>query len=345
MPALPPSFEPFVQLVDVTETSALVAWGGFHLAIGDFGVGIDAGEAGQRQLGVARTMQRLADAFPVQCIVGLGDTIYHSPEGKLERTGAVDDDWWLTFFQPYRYLLDHLPFYPTAGNHDGDDEEQSDDRSQLEDNLYLQTRFDPRAESGRASLGPGLFYRLKLGTMLELLCVDSTWGSEHGRHWFDEPHHHDWLEASLRAPDAAQWRIPFCHHPAWCAGPHHEGMQEQVDSLGPLYRDNGVRLLLHGHEHNFQHGYVDGLDYLISGAGGKLQVDPPTWFDAAGTETWAVEPHCLLVQVTEEQVIVAPMGATPWGGAPAPIVRFDTAGNPTDEPIVINRDPEHRLAP
>ncbi|MEJ7785525.1 MAG: hypothetical protein WKF96_12030, partial [Solirubrobacteraceae bacterium] len=23
------------------------------------------------------------------------------------------------FFQPYRYLLDHLPFYPTAGNHDG----------------------------------------------------------------------------------------------------------------------------------------------------------------------------------------------------------------------------------
>ena len=31
MPALPPGFEPFVQLVDVTKTSALLAWGGFHL--------------------------------------------------------------------------------------------------------------------------------------------------------------------------------------------------------------------------------------------------------------------------------------------------------------------------
>src|SRR5215207_1199399 len=31
MPVLPPGFEPYVQLVDVTGTSALVAWGGFHL--------------------------------------------------------------------------------------------------------------------------------------------------------------------------------------------------------------------------------------------------------------------------------------------------------------------------
>jgi hypothetical protein len=36
------------------------------LALGDFGVGIDNGEHGQRQLGVARTMQRLADAMPVR---------------------------------------------------------------------------------------------------------------------------------------------------------------------------------------------------------------------------------------------------------------------------------------
>lgn len=307
------------------------------LAVGDAGVGIASGASGQRQLAVARTMQRLADAYDVRFIVTLGDTIYHGPGGPTDHSGAVDDDWWLAWFQPYRYLLDHLPMYPTAGNHDGDDEEQSDDRGQLEDNLYLRSRFDPRAEVGRASLGPGLFYRLRLGTLLELLCVDSTWGSERGRHWFDEPHHHDWLERSLADADAGPWRIPFCHHPAWCAGPHHEGMSEQVDSLVPLYRDNGVRLLLHGHEHNFQHGSVDGLDYVVSGAGGKLQPDPPVRFDEAGTASWAAEPHCLLIQVADDRLVVAPVGATPPGGTPRPLVRVDVHGERTDAPIVLRR--------
>lgn len=310
------------------------------LVVGDAGVGIASPDGGQRQLAVGRTMQRLADAYDVRFVVTLGDTIYHGPGGPADHSGAVDDDWWLAWFQPYRYLLDHLPFYPTAGNHDGDDTEQSDDRGQLEDNLYLSTRFEPRAEVGRSSLGPGLFYRLQLGTLLELICVDTTWGSQHGRHWFDEPHHRDWLESSLRSSDAARWRVPFCHHPAWCAGPHHEGQSEQVESVVPLYRDNGVRLLLHGHEHNLQHGQVDGIDYVISGAGGKLQPDPPRRFDEAGTRSWAAEPHCLLVQASEEAITIVPMAATPYGGMPAPVVRTTPTGELTDAPIVVRRDPE-----
>lgn len=308
------------------------------LAVGDLGVGIASPEHGRQQLAVARSMQRLADAHDVRFVVTLGDTIYHGPGGPTDHSGAVDDDWWLAWFQPHRYLLDHLPFYPTAGNHDGDDEEQSDDRAQLEDNLYLRSRFDPRAEAGRASLGPGLFYRLQLGSLLELLCIDTTWGAEHGRHWFDEPHHHDWVRASLDDADAARWRVPFCHHPAWGAGPHHEGMREQVDSLVPLYREAGVRLLLHGHEHNFQHGQVDGIDYVVSGAGGKLQAEPPDRFEEAGTRSWASHPQCLLVQVSEEAITVLPVAGTPPGGVARPLVRRDRDGNPTDEPIVVRRD-------
>jgi tartrate-resistant acid phosphatase type 5 len=310
------------------------------LAVGDSGVGIASGESGQRQLAVARTMQRLADSYDVRFVVTLGDTIYHGPRGPSDHSGAVDDDWWLAWFQPYRYLLDHLPFYPTAGNHDGDDEEQSDDRSQLEDNLYLQARFSPRAEAGRASLGPGLFYRLRLGSLLELVCVDTTWGAERGRHWFDEPHHRDWLESAFGDVDAGHWRIPFSHHPAWSAGPHHDPMAAQIDGLVPLYLDAGVRLALHGHEHNFQHGAVNALDYVIAGAGGKLQLDRPFRFDDAGTRSWAAEAHCLLVQVFDDQVVVIPMAGTPPGGVPRPLVRTGADGNPTDGPIVIRADPD-----
>ena len=57
------------------------------LALGDMGVGIDAGEDGRRQLGVARTMQRLADTFDVRFVVTLGDTIYHGA-GARRSTAA-----------------------------------------------------------------------------------------------------------------------------------------------------------------------------------------------------------------------------------------------------------------
>jgi hypothetical protein len=306
------------------------------LAVGDFGVGLNSPN-GPHQLGVARTMQRLADAYDVRCIVGLGDTIYHGPGGPDDHSGADDDDWWLAFFQPYRYLLDHLPFYPTAGNHDGADEEAADDRAQLEDNLYLSARFRPRAEVGRASLDPGLFYRLELGSLLELICIDSTQADDAPGRAFDDPRHHQWIEEALTTGDA-RWRIPFSHHPVWCAGPDHSGMQEQVDRLVPLYRKGGVRLLLHGHEHNFQHGQVDGLDHIITGAGGKVDHRTPVAFEEAGTCSWAAEPHCLLIQVAEDHLTVVPFGATPPGGQPQPLVRQDRSGAPVDGPITLHWD-------
>jgi tartrate-resistant acid phosphatase type 5 len=307
------------------------------LAVGDFGVGIATGEDGERQLAVARTMQRLADAFDVRFVVTLGDTIYHGPGGPADRTGAHDDDWWLTYFQPYRYLLDHLAFYPTAGNHDGSDEEEADDRGQLEDNLYLTTRFAPREEQGRASLGPGLFYRLQVGALVELVCVDTTWGVERGAHWFEEPHHRAWLEDAFASADVL-WRVPFCHHPAWSAGPNHEDMAAQIERLVPLYRRGGARLLLHGHEHNFQHGRADDLDYIVAGAGGKLDDRRPPRTDEAGTMSWAAAPHCLLVQAAPDALTITPYGPTPPGGHPVPLLRHRPGGSPDDGPILVRRE-------
>ena len=306
------------------------------LAVGDTGVGLASGEDGRFQLAVARTMQRLADTFDVRFVVTLGDTIYHAPGHPTEHTGAHDDDWWLTYFQPYRYLIDHLAFYPTAGNHDASDEEDADDRAQLEDNLYLSARFSPRAETGRASLGPGLFYRLQVGALLELVCIDTTWGAEPGIHWFDEPTHRRWLEETFASPSTdVAWRVPFSHHPAWTAGPNHPNMGAQIERLVPLYRRGGARLLLHGHEHNFQHGRVDDLDYIVSGAGGKLDARPAPRTTEAGTISWAAEPHCLLVHATADQLSVVPYGATPPGGRPVPLVRRRPDGSPLDDPIVL----------
>ena len=96
--------------------------------------------------------------------------------------------------------------------------------------------------------------------------------------------------------------------------------------------------MLHGHEHNFQHGRLDDLDYVVSGAGGKVDTRPPPRTDEAGTLSWAAAPHCLLVQVAPEALTIVPYAATPPGGRPVPLVRHRPDGSPTDDPIVIRRE-------
>jgi 3',5'-cyclic AMP phosphodiesterase CpdA len=191
-------------------------------------------------------------------------------------------------------------------------------------------------------LDPGLFYALRVGALLELVCVDTSWGAEVGVHDFEDERAGRWLDQVLpprRAADPdAVWRIPFCHHPAYCAGPHHENMDAQIDAVVPRYRRAGVRLVLSGHEHNFQHGLVDGIHHVVSGAAGKLQEDPPTRWDDAGTVGWASVPHCLLVEVARDHLAVTPFGLVEEGDQPRPLTVRDRDGRPVDARIVIRRE-------
>lgn len=319
---------------DALEPITLLVWG-------DYGVGIDQEDDGRRQQGVARTMELLAARHPVRALVSLGDNIYHRPHGPTEQSGDEDDDWYLTFYEPYRFLIDHLPVYPAAGNHDGSDEEASDDRAQLVDNFHLEARFGRGGLRGDdASMEPGLFYRAAMGGVLELVCVDTTWGEAEGEHRFDDDEHRGWLEAVFAERPSGEaplpWQIPFCHHPPRCAGPHHDSMREQIESLLPLYERSGVRLAMSGHEHNFQHGRVGTLDHVISGAAAKVDDRMPTRFDEAGTLEWAAAAHCLLVEVLPDRILVTPYGETaPGGEEPVPLELRTPAGDVADSTITI----------
>ena len=310
------------------------------LAVGDYGVGIVNGDNGRRQLAIARSMERLAMNQPIRALISLGDNIYHGPEDQLAQTGAEDDDWYFTFYEPYRYLIDHLPLYPAAGNHDGADEERNDDRAQLADNLHLDSRFRRATGDRRASCDPGLFYRVPIGGLLELVCVDTTRG-EHGHHYFDDEQHREWLDDTFPATHGqprARWLVPFAHHPAWCAGPHHTGMVEQLDTLIPRYERAGVRLVLAGHEHNFQHGRHGALHHVVAGAGAKLDTRRPTRWAEAQIEAWAAAPHCVLVQAQHDRIIVTPYGPPDLDGEPDPLLAEGPDRDTRPAEFVITRD-------
>ncbi|HEV2062483.1 MAG TPA: metallophosphoesterase, partial [Solirubrobacteraceae bacterium] len=279
---------------------------------------------------------RAVDAHDLRLVLTVGDNVYIGTRGTVTGTGDEDDDWYGSFYQPYRYLLNRLPFFPAVGNHDAADTEHADDRTQLVDNYHVEERFRREVDVRRASLDPGLFYRFSVGSLIEFICIDTSIANELDvEHYFDDPRHLEWVRESLERGDGGRWRIPFSHHPPYCAGPSHGNTPGMVERLVPLFRDGGVRLVLSGHEHNFQHAVVDGIDYVVSGAAGKLRPEPPEGFEAAGTRAWAADGHFLVVDVDSERVLVHPVGDVADDGTLEPIALRAPDGSPVEGPIVV----------
>jgi predicted phosphodiesterase len=309
------------------------------VAMGDYGVGIRSdSESSRRQRRVADVLDKLVRNHDVRFVLSLGDNIYQGERGQVDdESGGEDDDWYSSFFQPYRYVIARVPVFPAIGNHDTTDSEGSDDRAQMEDNFHVSERFAEQWQD-RASLGPGLFYRFRYGSGLQLICVDTSEDSNDPDYhrFFQAPDHKQWLEEAL-AEAHPTWRIPFSHHPVYCAGPSHHTDAEMLEALLPLYECGGVRLVLAGHEHNFQVSEVDGRTFVVSGAAGQLREETPEWFEEAHTTAWAAQAHLLLVEIDGAEARLTPIsGLLPDGS-----LHVMTALNPRNEivrpPIVIRQ--------
>ena len=98
-----------------------------------------------------------------------------------------------------------------------------------------------------------------------------------------------------------------------------------------------MKAVFSGHEHNFQHSRFDGINYFITGAGGKVRLEPPLHFEDAHTTCWAAAGHFLLVEVTPDQMVVTPIATLGATGELAELDPFDPAGSQVAVPIVINR--------
>jgi tartrate-resistant acid phosphatase type 5 len=307
--------------------------------IGDFGIGMRRDSPTRRQMQVAYAMRRIVGAADVRFILTTGDNIYAGQRVlgiPIGGTGDEDDDWFFTYFQPYRYIINRIPVYPSIGNHDADETEERDDRAQIEDNFYLRERIASEEAAGRASFGPGLFYRFRYGSDIEFVCIDTSKEDFfRGKRLFEYPKHWEFVEQALPANDPVRWRIPFAHHPLYSAGPQHHntrGMQR----LLPLFERSGVRAMFAGHEHNFQHSRANRLDHFVTGAGGKVRRTPPDRFIEAHTESWATDCHFLLAKISGSTLTVRAIGALDDpSAAPVDITRFTPGREALNGPIEV----------
>ncbi len=73
-----------------------------------------------------------------------------------------------------------------------------------------------------------------------------------------------WLERAL-AKSTARWKIGVFHHAAYSCGLHSD--QPWMRPLVGLMRAHGVRLVLTGHDHNYQRFDLNGLTEIVAGWG------------------------------------------------------------------------------
>jgi tartrate-resistant acid phosphatase type 5 len=308
--------------------------------IGDFGVGVRTVSPSRRQQQVADALRRAVDEEGVRLVLTTGDNIYAGrrlfgiPIGS---TGDEDDDWFFTYFQPYRYIINRIPVYPSIGNHDAAESEDCDDRAQVEDNFYIAERLAGEEAAGRASLGPGLFYRTHYGSDIEFVCIDTS--KERffiGHRLFELPKHWAFVEASFPpAAGAPLWRIPFSHHPPFSAGPRHHNTKSMA-RLMPLFQRSGVKAMFSGHEHNFQHSHADGMDYFVTGAAAKFRGGTPDSIESAHTQSWSAECHFLLARISGDRMVVRAIGEQiPGSTELRDIVRIDRTGKTTTSAIEV----------
>jgi acid phosphatase len=109
----------------------------------------------------------------------------------------------------------------------------------------------------RALEMPGAYYTRKIGDV-QLFVLNSN---------AIVPRQTHWLRNALAA-STARWKIAALHHPPYTCGGH-EGSVAAQRAWGPLFERNRVRLVLSGHDHNYQRfAPRRGVTYVVDGGGG-----------------------------------------------------------------------------
>ena len=201
----------------------------------------DVGTGAPDALAVAGDLAEAGQPDPFDGLILLGDNVY--PDGEASRLDA-------TVFDPYGPVLDAgAELLPVIGNHD-----------------------EGFAAEQVAAFGmPGRWYAQHLGDVL-FIGLDSTMA--------EDPAQLAWLQQTLATADAP-WIVAAMHHPPFSAGVH--GSDEDTrESFVPLFEQYGVDLVLAGHDHDYQRSVpIDGITYVVSGAGAKVRSTGSADFTAA----------------------------------------------------------------
>jgi hypothetical protein len=212
---------------------------------------------------------------------------------------------------------------PSLGNHDGNVSENRDDLTTYLDNFFFP---DNR---------PARWYTFSYANLAQFVALDSTENTIAGPPspvFAPGGEQSKWL-ARVLAESHAPWKIPYFHHPPFNAGPGHGAALGTLRHWVDLFRNNGVRAVFSGHEHNFQFSEdsdaTGHVRYFVTGSGGQLRPgDVRPNMRSAHIEGWSPQYEFLVVEIEGGAMHVTPLGNVP-------VVVRDADGKPIPMPAAI----------
>jgi len=223
----------------------------------------DNGTGEQPELDVATQMKRFREIVKYDFVVMDGDNIYG---------GHKASDFQRKFEQPYKPLLDAgVKFYASLGNHDDPDVE-------INYKLY--------------NMGGKRYYSFKKGDV-EFFALDSN---------YMDPQQLSWIDSQLKN-SSAKWKICFFHHPMFTAATFHGPDMDLRKQLMPLITQDGVNLVLSGHEHVYERlKPQSGVYFFVLGNSGELRyhnIRPNNDVDQVGFDT---DRDFMMVEISGDQL-------------------------------------------
>ena len=195
----------------------------------------DTGTGDDAERTTVRRMVEQSRQDPYDALLLLGDLVYEEGESELTEDRVLD---------PFAPVIDEgAELVPVLGNHDYESGEQ---RQILE------------------ALGRQRSWYVERVRPVRLLVLDSN--------RVDSPAQTAWLRRVLAArTPPGTWTVAAMHHPAYSAGYHGSDLSVR-EAWSALLASAGVRLVLAGHDHDYQRSTPQhGVTYVVSGAGAKLR--------------------------------------------------------------------------
>ena len=241
--------------------------------------------------------QRAAGPSPVTFILQSGDAVVNGGDAR---------QWNKSFIGLINRLTTAggVPYFLAPGNHDVTTAVALDDprrRAGLTNYLRAMAQLIPPDGATRRLRGYPT-YAFGYGNTF-VLALDSNIG--------DDSTQFAWGRAQLEGLDRKRYPnvVAFFHHPIYSSGPHGAAIierQTQVmrDRWMPVFRTHGVRLLVTGHEHLFEHwieryrdskGATRRMDQFVTGGGGAPlypymgEPDLRAYLTASGADSSRVE--------------------------------------------------------
>lgn len=200
----------------------------------------DYGKAGQPEADVAA----LVASWAPDAVVTVGDNNYDV--GAADTIDANIGQYYRAFIAPYRGAYGpgsaENRFFPALGNHDWYTDQAA---------AYLDYFTLPGNER---------YYTVRLGP-LDLFVLDSDSNEPDGIG--ANSAQADWLRTELAASEAP-WQIVAFHH-----APYTSSERGPVEWMRWPFAEWGADAVLTGHDHYYERLEVDGIPYVISGAGGQ----------------------------------------------------------------------------